>query len=1031
MLVKPPFEGASAIVRLTCYARSRTLVWQLSATVAVCATGFAEGASAAGEQVVLRQTLLGPMPDNQMEVSLSADASRVAVLSSSGTRQVVYIDGNAGQPYSSVQQASPPGGNDSPQRSRAAMLMISPDKTRCAYVATKGPNDAMMVVNHKEGPVFERIATAAFGPQGHRLVYIGTKGGKSYIVIDGTISPPYQQVLATEMLFSADGQHVGYAAQTAGAGGTPTWHAVIDGKEQPAFIQVEGLRLSKTGGHFAYIARTANAQEFCVVYDGNAGPKFQLIQSLVLSDDGTHCAYAGCKLSDPKAPGRVQWVAMIDGQEGPAYQQIDTVVLSPDGKHRAYAASDKPGSGRPANYAVVDGKKSLDYTFCGSFTWSPDSKHIAYVAMNNGKNVVVYDGQEQTAFDQVDHSSLQFTADSKRFGYVATDSTGAHAVIDGKVGQPRQAIEPRSLAFTPDGQHYCFRARTYADWFVIGDDAASPAPEQPVISELVVSADGKHAASVSVTNPQAQNPTMRLLLDGKPVGPECGRIEHVKISDDGAHWAYIGAVPDDSGKGAIRVVHDGRIGPGFMRIDTFTLSPDGQHVAFAGYAPDGRKTLVVDEFAGPTFDEILTITGDCPQAIQFRADGSLDCLVVADKKLSRIVMPAEAIAGLAKPVDSHGPSASGYAKLYEFGAAKNDGAKPSVIAAGPDGTIYGATTAGGEFQKGVIFSVKPDGSNYKILRPIEGGQGDGAYPNSMFVGSDGAIYGSMQVEGAGSHGVVYRAAADGSAYSILHAFTGNKDGDNPVIYCADKDGIIYGISGRNRTSLYLFRMKSDGSEFSVIYTAPDPNSGKPDEGIGPFVDGGDGYFYGVAGLNIFKVKKDGTGYAVVRKFAGPPRDIQMADRAPILGADGLLYGFASNGGKTTGGVIYKIARDGSGYSMFFDPGDEVLGPRALAEGPDGKLYLLAEKGFVRVNKDGSEFTVLHELAGGFFPLSAVVHDGVFYSATSQGNKGGFVFRYGIGGAGNVAAAATPPTITYQTVPPTPIEGNVEIPAAPQ
>ena len=93
-------------------------------------------------------------------------------------------------------------------------------------------------------------------------------------------------------------------------------------------------------------------------------------------------------------------------------------------------------------------------------------------------------------------------------------------------------------------------------------------------------------------------------------------------------------------------VHDGRVGPGFMRIDTFALSHDGQHVAFAGYSPDGRKTLVVDEFAGPTFDEILTITGDCPQAIQFRSDGSLDCLVVADKRLSRIVMPAEVIAGL-------------------------------------------------------------------------------------------------------------------------------------------------------------------------------------------------------------------------------------------------------------------------------------------------------------------------------------------------------------------------------------------------
>ncbi len=982
----------------------------------------------ADSTISVKQTVLGPMPDNQQAVALSKDASHVMLLSNAGTRQVVYIDGNEGQPCSSVQLASPFGQGDSTNNPRSSSLMISPDATRFAYVASRGPNTAMMVLNGKEGPTFERIAIGAFAPVGHRLAYAGQKDKKTYIVVDGTISRPYQYAL--ELQFSPDGQHVGYAGQDESQSNGDVWHAVIDGKEQPGYKQVANLHFSKTGGHCAYVGRTANSEEYCLVYDGKPGPKYQIIQTIALNDDGTHCAYVACKMPEasPTPTMRVQkWVAVIDGQEGPVFQQIAAIVLSPDGKHCAYSSTDNAASGA-VNYAVVDGKKSLDYTFCGTFTWSPDSQHLAYVAMNNGKYVVVYDGKEQTAYNQLDQQSLQFTADSKRFGYLAAAGDGWHAVIDGKAGLPRPAIEPRSFAFSPDGQHFRFNTRGADEWFVIVDDAPSPKPGDEEVGTMALTPDGKHIAIVTVKDVTKPTQSMHVSLDGKPTGPDCVSISNLKMSDDGAHYACIGVIAEEGGKSASHIVHDGAVGLGFMRIDTLTLSADGKHVACAGYAPDGRKTLVIDGFTGPTYDEILTITGDCPQAMQFRGDGSLDYLAVMDKNLNRFVVPADAINNLPKPVASNTPSAAGYGKVYEFGAAKDDGAKPAAVAVGPDGTIYGATTEGGEFKKGVLFSVKPDGSGYRILHPFEGSRGDGAYPTSLWVARDGSVSGSLSGEGAGGYGVVFHCGGDGSGYAVAHAFTGNKDGGGPVIYAVDSDGAMYGISGRDRTPLHLFRVKPDGSDFKIVYEAPSVPGGVNDTGVGPFVDGGDGFFYGVADLNIYKVKKDGTGYAVVRTFNGPPRDISMADRAPILGSDGLLYGFASSGGKSTGGVLYKIARDGSGYSMFFDPA-EVLSPRAIAEGPDGKIYVLADKGLACVNKDGSEFTILQELAGGYFPWSAAIHNGVFYAATSEGGKGGFVFRYGIGGTGAVAAAATPPTVTYQIVPPTPIDGNVEIPAA--
>ena len=136
------------------------------------------------------------------------------------------------------------------------------------------------------------------------------------------------------------------------------------------------------------------------------------------------------------------------------------------------------------------------------------------------------------------------------------------------------------------------------------------------------------------------------------------------------------------------------------------------------------------------------------------------------------------------------------------------------------------------------------------------------------------MYGSLQNEANGGYGAIFRCAADGSDYKLLHAFTASdNDGASPVILAMDPDGTLYGISSRvNRTPLGLFRMKPDGSEFSLVYKPPPHIGAKDTAGVGLFTDGGDGSFYGVNSQAIFKIKKDGTGYTIVREFEG--RDLQ-------------------------------------------------------------------------------------------------------------------------------------------------------------
>ena len=123
----------------------------------------------------------------------------------------------------------------------------------------------------------------------------------------------------------------------------------------------------------------------------------------------------------------------------------------------------------------------------------------------------------------------------------------------------------------------------------------------------------------------------------------------------------------------------------------------------------------------------------------------------------------------------------------------------------------------------------------------------------------------------------------------------------------------------------------------------------------------------------------------------------------IKGSDGVLYGTTSSGGASYRGSVFKINRDGSGYTVlknFNDAdGSQVLAP--VLEGLDGALYGTTYAGgsggkgtVFKVNKDGSGFTVLKNFstsatADGLSPAAGLVQDGdgALYGTTQHGGSG--------------------------------------------
>ena len=140
--------------------------------------------------------------------------------------------------------------------------------------------------------------------------------------------------------------------------------------------------------------------------------------------------------------------------------------------------------------------------------------------------------------------------------------------------------------------------------------------------------------------------------------------------------------------------------------------------------------------------------------------------------------------------------------LYEFSTP--DGVSPvAALIQGPGGVLYGVTQSGGEFDRGVIFSLTTTGV-YTILHSFTGA--DGSNPQGrLLLASDGRLYGTTTAGGAGGAGTFFRIQVDGNDFIVLHEFSSAVDGQAPVSGLIEaSDGNFYGttIRGRRRWRRY-------------------------------------------------------------------------------------------------------------------------------------------------------------------------------------------------------------------------------------
>jgi hypothetical protein len=327
-----------------------------------------------------------------------------------------------------------------------------------------------------------------------------------------------------------------------------------------------------------------------------------------------------------------------------------------------------------------------------------------------------------------------------------------------------------------------------------------------------------------------------------------------------------------------------------------------------------------------------------------------------------------------------------FTPLYSFDDHQlENGALPTSITFGPDGSLYGTTQAGGTGCTfgdpdgprgcGTVYRLRPSPTPCTAalcpwvetvlyrFRGSNGGDlvGDGANPlGALAFDTSGNIYGTtLQGGGCGlvGCGTVYELtpSANGWTESMIHLFTDGSDGANP------QAGVIVDQSGKLYGTTVSFQHCC-----GTIYQLTPAGSGWVENTLHTFTNGDDGS--GPSGGLIFDASGNLYGATIIGGSAGGSTVYELKPA-------GINWAFD---------VVYALTGSGGGEgNMAMDAAGNLYG-ETFAEGAYGygSVFKLTRTAY------GWSYTDLHDFndIDGKNPVGGVMLDaqGNLYGTTSDG-----------------------------------------------
>jgi uncharacterized repeat protein (TIGR03803 family) len=361
-----------------------------------------------------------------------------------------------------------------------------------------------------------------------------------------------------------------------------------------------------------------------------------------------------------------------------------------------------------------------------------------------------------------------------------------------------------------------------------------------------------------------------------------------------------------------------------------------------------------------------------------------------------------------------------YSVIHNFSGLQGKSPYGAVTVSGS--TMYGSTYLSGSSNKGVVFSMEVSGSSFTVLHNFIGNPGDGSFPEwgSGVVVSGSQLFGTTAGGGSNNEGAIYRLNTDGTGYSLLHSFAAATDGTGYNGGLLLSGTTLYGmtqLAGPSGNEGTIYKIQTDGTGFSLLHDfTGSVNDGRNPWGGALTLSGAKLYgmttYGGTDEGVIFSLNTDGTGFSLLHAFAAGG----LAGRAPqgnltLVGTK--FYGLTSYGGSSDNGVLFSIEMDGSDYTVMH----EFAGGVSDGARPYGSLTLLgstlygmtADGGgasnygtLFSIDLDGSDYALVHAFGGvpgdGAKPFGDLTLSGnTLYGMTNDGGStnAGTIFQLAV------------------------------------
>lgn len=295
------------------------------------------------------------------------------------------------------------------------------------------------------------------------------------------------------------------------------------------------------------------------------------------------------------------------------------------------------------------------------------------------------------------------------------------------------------------------------------------------------------------------------------------------------------------------------------------------------------------------------------------------------------------------------PNGKRFQVLHQFDPTAGGPPVGQVVVHPNKRLLLGVTREGGDDGSGVIFSVKPDGTNFTVLKSFD--KRSGRDPRGAPVPSENGklLFGTTSTGGKYGGGTLWRIGTDGTGFVVLHHF--GRTATDPATplggLARSKEGkTLFGttLDGGSKGLGTVFSIRTDGSRFRMLHEFRGGNKDGASPGTADLtVSYKGGQIYGTTPAGgvrdlgmVYRIRPDGTGFLVIHSFGASSGSVPMG--AIAQGFDGLtLYGVTSAGGSHKAGVLFQVRANGTRYKVLHDfapksGGTPIGGPIVSANG---------------------------------------------------------------------------------------------------